>query len=172
MRPTGSGFVRSESLPEREVDTAPCEASSLHRPPHAVCFVCPVHTSVGARGRSTTGAFVELGAQPLALSFPRCSWLIQLRASFINQLSRLRKHASSVSVDFALGHDPALHQAAKCGPSFAFAPSRGNSPQCRANYSETNDVMHRSDLPFTFTLLFIEFGFRLGRHVLELFLHT
>src|ERR1700738_1522225 len=141
----------------------PCEASSPQRPPLAVCCVCPVHTSVAARGRSTADAFGESGAQRLALSFLRCSWLIQLRASLIHQLLRLRKRASSVSGDFALGTDPALHQAAKCGPNFAFAPSRGNSPECRANYSEPNDVMHKSDLPFPFPLLFIEFGFSLGR---------
>src|ERR1700687_3332873 len=139
MRPNGSGFVRSESSPEREVDVAPCEASSPHRPPLAVCFACPVHTSVAARGRSTADAFAELGAQPLALSFLRCSWLIQLRASFIQQPLRLRKRASPVSLDFALGHDPALHNAAKCGPNFAFAPGRGKSPKYRANYSEPND---------------------------------
>src|SRR6266851_4090456 len=156
MRPNGSGFVRSESSPEREVDVAPCEASSPHRPPLAVCFACPVHTSVAAWGRSTADVFGELGPQPLALSFLHCSWLIQLRASFIHQLLRLRKRGSSVSVDFALGHDPALHQAAKCGPNFAFAPSRGNSSECRANYSEPNDVMHKSDLLFTFPLLFID----------------
>src|SRR5258708_4914622 len=173
MRPTGSGFVRSENLHGRWAGVVPCEASSPHRPPLAVCFVCPVHTSVAAPGRSTADAFGELGAHPLALSFLRCSWLIQLRASFIHQLLRLRKRGSSVSVDFALGHDPALHQAAKCGPNFAFAPSRGNSPECRANYSEPNDVMHMSDLLFfTFPLLFIEIGFRLDHDVHQLFLHT
>src|SRR5258708_20231934 len=102
MGPNGSGFVPSESSPEREGDVAPREASSPHRPPHAVCFVCPVHTSVAARGRSTADAFGELGAQPLALSFLRCSWLIQLRASFIHQLLRLRKAATSVTLHFAL----------------------------------------------------------------------
>src|SRR6202051_4549570 len=132
MGPNGSGFVRCESSPEREVDVAPCEASSPHQPPLAVCFACPVHTSVAVRGRSTANASGELGAQPLVLSFLRCSWLIQLRASFIHQLLRLRKRGSPVSVDFALGHDRALHQAAKRGPSFAFAATRGHSPECRA----------------------------------------
>src|SRR5260370_10708419 len=172
MRPSGSGFVRSESSPEREVDVAPCEASSPHRPPLAVCFACPRHTSVAARGRSTACAFGELGVQPLAFVFLRCSWLIQLRASFIHQLVRLRKRGSSVSVDFALGHDPALYQAAKRGPNFAFAASRANSPHCRANYSEPNNVMHKSPLLFNFPLLFLDIGFRLCHDVLELFLHT
>src|ERR1700758_5485114 len=130
MHSTGAGLVQSAGSHERPASMVPCEASSPEWPLLAVCFVCSEYTSVVGRELSTIDEFRELCRQPLALSLVLRSWLIQLRAGFTYQLLRLGNNGSSISIDFALSHNSALHEPAKHGPSFAFSPSCGDSTEC------------------------------------------